>query len=90
MVNIYVGKLSYDTTEDDLRQAFAPYGKVDRVSIVMDRMTNRSKGFGFVEMPNTEEAKAAMNALNNTELQGRKIVVNEARPKEDQGPRRNR
>jgi RNA recognition motif-containing protein len=90
MVNIYVGNLSYTTTEDDLRDLFEAHGKVDRVSVVMDRMTGRSKGFGFVEMPNAAEAKAAIGGLNEMEMQGRKLVVNEAKPKEDRPPRRDR
>ncbi len=90
MVNIYVGNLSYTTTEDDLRDLFEAHGKVDRVSVVMDRMTGRSKGFGFVEMPNAAEAKTAIGALNEMEMQGRKLVVNEAKPKEDRPPRRDR
>jgi RNA recognition motif-containing protein len=90
MINIYVGNLAYTTTEDDLRNMFEAHGKVDRASVVMDRMTGRSKGFGFVEMPNSEEARAAMSALNEMETQGRKLMVNEVRPKEDRPPRRDR
>jgi RNA recognition motif-containing protein len=90
MVNIYVGNLSYTTTEDDLRNMFEAHGKVDRASIVMDRMTNRSKGFGFVEMPNDAEGRAAISALNEMETQGRKMMVNEARPKEERPARRER
>ena len=90
MVNIYVGNLSYTTTEDDLRNMFEAHGKVDRSSIVMDRMTNRSKGFGFVEMPNDAEGRAAISALNEMETQGRKMMVNEARPKEERPARRER
>ncbi|MBI5058366.1 RNA-binding protein [candidate division KSB1 bacterium] len=89
-MNIYVGNLSYNTGEDDLRNIFEAHGQVDRVSLVMDRMSGRSKGFGFVEMPNANEAKAAISALNETEVQGRKIMVNEARPKEDRPARRDR
>jgi RNA recognition motif-containing protein len=90
MVNIYVGNLSYGVTEDELRSMFEAYGKVERVSVVMDRMTGRSKGFGFVEMADAGEAQAAMAALNETEAKGRRIMVNEARPKEDRPPRRER
>jgi RNA recognition motif-containing protein len=90
MVNIYVGNLSYETGEDDLRNMFEAHGKVDRASVVMDRMTNRSKGFGFVEMPNDAEARAAIAALNETEVNGRKLMVNVAKPKEDRPPRRER
>ncbi len=90
MVNIYVGNLSYETSENDLRNMFEAHGKVDRVSLVMDRMTNRSKGFGFVEMPNDAEARAAISALNEMETQGRKIMVNIAKPKEERPARRER
>jgi len=90
MINIYVGNLSYETTESDLRNMFEAHGKVDKVSIVMDRMSGRSKGFGFVEMPNSAEGRAAISALNEMETGGRKIMVNEAKPKEDRPPRRPR
>jgi RNA recognition motif-containing protein len=90
MINIYVGNLSYETTESDLRNMFEAHGKVDKVSIVMDRMSGRSKGFGFVEMPNSAEGQAAISALNEMETGGRKIMVNEAKPKEDRPPRRPR
>jgi RNA recognition motif-containing protein len=90
MLNIYVGNLSYETTEDDLRNMFEAHGKVDRASLVMDRMTGRSKGFGFVEMPNDKEGHAAIAALNEMETQGRKIMVNVARPKEERPARRER
>ena len=90
MVNIYVGNLSYETSENDLRNMFEAYGKVDRASLVMDRMTGRSKGFGFVEMPNDAEGQAAIKALNEMETGGRKMMVNVAKPKEDRPPRRER
>ncbi|HEY3296762.1 MAG TPA: RNA-binding protein [bacterium] len=90
MVNIYVGNLSYSTTEDDLRNMFEAHGKVDRASVVMDRMSGRSKGFGFVEMPNDDEARNAIGALNETETAGRRLVVNEAKPKTDRPARRER
>lgn len=80
-MNIYVGNLSYQTTEDDLRQAFEAHGEVSSVAIIMDRETGRSRGFGFVEMPDANQGKAAMAALNLQELNGRAITVNEARPK---------
>jgi len=89
MVNIYVGNLSYNTTEDDLRTMFEAHGKVDRASVVTDRMTGRSKGFGFVEMPNDTEARAAISTLNDKDMDGRKLLVNEARPKAER-PRRDR
>ena len=81
---IYVGNMSYSTTEDQLREAFAEYGEVVSVNIVMDRMTNRSKGFGFIEMEDADNAKDAISSLNNTELNGREIKVNEAK---DRAPR---
>ena len=81
MKNIFVGNLSFNTNEDELRQAFEPYGQVDRVSILTDRDTGRSRGFGFVEMANNEDAEKAIAALNGSQLGGRTINVNEARPK---------
>ena len=90
MVNVYVGNLSYTVTEDDLRVAFEAYGKVDRASVITDRMTGHSKGFGFVEMPNAAEAQAAISGLNETDLKGRNILVNEARPQSARPPRQSR
>ncbi|MBD3178493.1 MAG: RNA-binding protein [Candidatus Latescibacteria bacterium] len=84
-MNIYVGNISYDTTEDDLREAFEAHGEVDSVSIIMDRDTGRSKGFGFVEMPNDDEAQEAMDALNEQEFMGRTLNVNKARPRRGGG-----
>jgi len=81
-MNIYVGNLSYQATEEDLRQAFEAYGDVDSARIITDRETGRSKGFGFVEMANDDQAKAAIEGLNGTELAGRAITVNEARPRQ--------
>lgn len=78
---LYVGNLSYDVTDEDLRKAFAAYGKVSSAQVVCDRQSNQSKGFGFVEMPNRSEAHAAIGALNGEELKGRAINVNEARPR---------
>lgn len=80
-MNIYVGNLSYGSTEDSLRSLFESYGVVDTVSIITDRQTGRSRGFGFVEMPNDDEAKAAIASLDNKEFEGRVLRVNEARPK---------
>jgi len=80
-MNIFVGNLSRDVTEDDLLTAFSAYGKVDRVSILKDKFSGEPRGFGFVEMPAKAEAQAAINALNQTELKGRALNVNEARPK---------
>ena len=90
MVNIYVGNLSYNTTEDDLRHAFETHGAVDRTNLAMDRATGRARGFGFVEMPNDGQARAAISALNETEMDGRKLMVNEAKPKTDRGSSRDR
>lgn len=87
MVNIYVGNLSYEATEDDLRQAFEAYGEVSSVAIIKDKMTGRSRGFGFVEMPDKGQAQAAIQALNLQELRGRAMTVNEARPKSEGSPR---
>src|SRR5215213_3243461 len=87
MTNIYVGNLSYEATEDDIRQAFAAHGEVSSVSVIMDKMTGRSRGFGFVEMPDKNQANAAIQALNLQELRGRAITVNEAKPKTEGGAR---
>lgn len=87
MTNIYVGNLSYDATEEDIQQAFAPFGEVASVNIIKDRETGRSRGFAFVEMPDSDEAKEAIEKVNLTEIAGRSVTVNEARPKSDR-PRR--
>jgi cold-inducible RNA-binding protein len=79
--NIFVGNLDFNTGEDELRQLFAAYGQVDRVSIMTDRETGRSRGFGFVEMANAEEGEKAIAALNGSQVGGRTLNVNEARPK---------
>ncbi len=81
MKNIFVGNLSFNTSEDELRQIFEAFGQVDRVSILTDRETGRSRGFAFVEMTNTEEGDKAIAGLNGSQLGGRTINVNEARPK---------
>lgn len=81
MKNIFVGNLSFNTAEEELRQAFEAFGQVDRVSIMTDRETGRSRGFGFVEMTNGEEGDKAIAALNGSQLGGRTLNVNEARPK---------
>ena len=85
MKNIFVGNLSFGATEETLRSMFENYGTVERVSIVTDRETGRSRGFAFVEMTNAGEAERAIAALNGSDLGGRSINVNEARPKEDRG-----
>jgi len=89
-MKLYVGNLSFDTNESGLEQHFANYGRVDDVAVITDRETGRSRGFGFVTMSNDDEAKAAMEATNGTELDGRELNVNEARPKSDNGGRRER
>ena len=80
---LYVGNLSYRMTDSDLEQLFASHGSVTSAQIIMDRDTGRSKGFGFVEMANDQDATAAITALNGKEIEGRTLTVNEARPKED-------
>jgi cold-inducible RNA-binding protein len=79
--NIFVGNLDFNTSEDELRNLFSAYGQVDRVSIMTDRDTGRSRGFGFVEMTNAEDGEKAIAALNGTQIGGRTLNVNEARPK---------
>jgi RNA recognition motif-containing protein len=81
MVKLYVGNLPFSTSDDELRSIFQEHGDVASASIVMDRETGRSRGFGFVEMSNDEQARAAIAALNETDIGGRKLVVNEARPR---------
>ena len=85
MKNIYVGNLDFNVTEDELRQAFAAYGQVENVTVLKDRDTGQPRGFGFVEMANDEEAQAAIAQLNGTEVEGRSLVVNESRPKQEGG-----
>ncbi len=84
-MNIYVGNLSFDATESDVRQAFEAHGTVSSANLIMDRETNRPRGFGFVERPNDEEARKAIAALNETEIAGRAIKVNEPKPRQDRG-----
>ena len=85
MKNIFVGNLSFTSTEDAVRSIFEGYGTVDRVSIITDRETGKSRGFSFVEMPNDDEANRAIAALNGADFGGRKLNVNEARPREARG-----
>ncbi len=90
-MNIYVGNLSYSVTSDDLRKAFEAFGEVSTANVVSDKFTNQSKGFGFVEMTNKAEGEAAIKALDGTDLKGRNVRVNEARPRTEgssSGPRR--
>jgi RNA recognition motif-containing protein len=88
-MNIYVGNLAYGVSDEDLRQAFSASGEVSSASIIMDKMSGESKGFGFVEMPNQAQAEAAIKALNEQPLKGRNMRVNEARPRESRPARRN-
>ncbi len=81
MLNIYVGNLPYSMTDASLQEAFSAHGSVDQAKVVVDRVTDRSRGFGFVEMTNDDEGRAAIEAMNGTEMDGRTLVVNEARPK---------
>jgi len=82
-MNLYVGNLSYRLTEDELREAFEEFGQVSSCTIIKDRVTGESKGFGFLEMPERSEAEAAISGLNGRDLKGRKLNVNEARPREN-------
>ena len=82
-MNIYVGSLSYDVTEEDLKQAFEVFGEVESVRIIKDMRSGRSKGFGFVEMPGKAQAQSAIDGLNGKELKGRNLNVNEARPRSE-------
>ncbi len=86
-MKIYAGNLSYSVTDEDLRSAFAQFGSVDSADVIMDRNSGRSKGFGFVEMGDANEAKAAIEGLNGKDLQGRAMNVNEARPRAERPER---
>jgi RNA recognition motif-containing protein len=85
-MNIYIGNLSFDTTEDEIQQAFTAFGQVATVNIIKDKFSGESRGFGFVEMPTKAEADAAIAGLNGTELKGRTVTVNEARPRTEGRP----
>ncbi len=87
-MNIFVAKLSYDTQESDLQNVFSEYGEIDSVKIITDKATSRSKGFGFVEMTNDDEGQNAIDGLNDTELDGRTIVVKKAEPREKRNDNR--
>lgn len=89
-MKLYVGNLPYSANESDLREAFGEFGEISDAVVISDRYTGQSKGFGFVEFPDDNAAKAAIDALNETDLKGRTIRVNEARPREDRPPRRDR
>ena len=84
---VYVGNLSYGTTDSDLQGMFEEFGTVESAQVIIDRDSGRSKGFGFVEMRNDQEAQAAISALNGKDVDGRSLTVNEARPREDRGGR---
>ena len=86
-MNIYVGNLSFDETETSLEAAFAAHGEVASARMITDRESGRPRGFGFVEMPNQGEAEAAISALNGKDMNGRTLTVNEAKPREERGPR---
>lgn len=84
-MNIYVANLSFHTTEDDLRTMFSQYGKVESVKIILDKETNKSRGFGFIEMQDDQAGQEAIKMLNNKDIQGRLLSVTVARPKENKG-----
>ena len=84
-MNIYVGNLPFAASEDEVRQLFASYGQVDSVALIKDKFSGQPRGFGFVEMPNDEEANAAISGLNTKDFKGRALVVNQARPREERG-----
>ena len=86
-MNIFAAKLSFDTQSDDLREAFEAFGEVTSANVITDKFTGKSKGFGFVEMPNDDEARKAIAEMNDSELDGRTIVVKKAEPREDRGDR---
>ncbi len=88
-MNIYVGNLSYETTENDLRDAFGEFGAVSKVNVIMDKMTGKSKGFAFVEMENDTEGQKAVDELNDADLNGRNLKVNLARPRTERPARNN-
>lgn len=84
-MKIFVGNLSHDVTDDDLRQAFEAFGKTESATVIKDKFTGASRGFGFVEMPSGAEAQAAIDGMNGKDLKGKAVNVNEARPREDRG-----
>ena len=89
-MNIYVGNLPYGVTEDDLKEAFSEHGEVESVNLITDKFSGQSKGFGFIEMSNNSEADKAIKALNESELKGRNIKVNQAKPREQRPQRKPR
>jgi RNA recognition motif-containing protein len=86
-MNIYVGNLLFDVTEDELKELFAPFGQVTEVRLIMDKFSGKTKGFGFIEMPSKEEAQKAIEGLNGKDIKGRAMTVNEAKPKVERGGR---
>jgi RNA recognition motif-containing protein len=86
-MRIFVGNLSFNTSDNELREAFTPYGEVESAQVITDRETMRSRGFGFVDMPDDDAAQQAIASLNDADLQGRALNVSEAKPREDRGPR---
>ena len=89
-MNIYVGNLDFGVTDEDLTEAFGQFGEIASANVIKDRMSGRSKGFGFVEMPNNSEADKAIKALNGSDIKGRTIKVNQAKPRGDRSSRRPR
>ena len=89
-MNIYVGNLPYNVTEEELREAFSEFGEVSSVNVITDKYSGQSKGFGFVEMENNSEAEEAIKALNESSLKGRNIKVNQAKPRDKRPQRRSR
>ena len=87
-MNVYVGNLPYQITDETLAEAFAGFGEVSAARVITDRFSGRSRGFGFVEMANDEQARAAIEAMNGKDYEGRPLTVNEARPREERGPSR--
>ncbi len=89
-MNIYIGNLPYSVTEEDLKEAFGEFGQIASISLITDKFSGQSKGFGFIEMANNSEADAAIKALNESSLKGRRIKVNQAKPKSDKPARKPR
>jgi len=87
-MRIYVGNLPYTVTDEELRDVFGQFGELASAEVIMDKFSGQSKGFGFVEMPNKEDAEEAIRSLNDTNLQGRKLTVNEAKPRAERPPQR--
>ena len=84
-MNIYIGNLTFDVSEDDLREAFEQFGEITEVRLIMDKFSGKSKGFGFIEMPSKDEAEKAIEEMNGKDFKGRDLTVNEAKPKVDRG-----